>query len=95
MSVWDQPGLPQHQPERQRFVLSEGKAEAFLDYRLEHGAVVFTHTFVPSELRGGGRAARLVAAGLDWAAQQGLEVRTECSYVAAVLARRADASRHG
>lgn len=88
MSAPTQPAEPVHQPARSRFVLVEGAAEAVLDYRLEQGAVVFTHTFVPPALRGGGRAARLVAAGLDWAESAGLEVRTECSYVAAVLARR-------
>lgn len=89
MSAAGPSDLPQHQPDHQRFVLSEGQHQAVLDYRLEPDAVVFTHTFVPPELRGGGRAGRLVAAGLDWAEGEGLEVRTECSYVAAVLARKA------
>jgi predicted GNAT family acetyltransferase len=88
MTASAHPAAPAHQPERCRFVLSEGAAEAVLDYRREDKAVVFTHTFVPPELRGGGRAARLVEYGLEWAAQQGLEVRAECTYVAAVLARK-------
>lgn len=59
-------------------------------YRREGGRVFFTHTLVPAGLRGRGLAAQLVAAGLQWAKAEGLEVVAVCSYVAEFLARRGD-----
>lgn len=87
MSVPESTGRPEHQPDRRRFVLAVGGSEALLEYRLDATAVVFTHTFVPPSLRGGGIAAQLVDFGLAWARDTGLEVRSECSYVSARLAR--------
>ena len=79
---------PRHEPARQRFVISADGSEAVLEYRIQGQQVDFTRTFVPPELRGGGVAARLVQAGLDWATDAGLEPEGSCSYVAKVLARR-------
>jgi predicted GNAT family acetyltransferase len=78
-----------HQPEQHRFLIGPPGAEAVLEYRQEADAVVFTHTFVPPALRGGGVAAQLVEAGLAWTETKGLVPRAECSYVARVLERRA------
>ena len=58
-----------------------------LDYQLQPGRVVFTHTGVPPALQGQGLAAQLVTAGLAWAREQGLKVVPACSYVAAFLQR--------
>jgi hypothetical protein len=71
---------PQHEPQAQRFTLPTTPTSV-LDYALEPGRVVFTHTGVPAQLQGQGLAARLVLAGLQWAQAQGLKVVPACSYV--------------
>lgn len=86
----DRKPLPpvRHLPAEGRFVLALGGAEGFAAYRREGGTVSFHHTFVPPQLRGRGVAEAVVVAGLAWARAEGLHVRPDCSYVAALLARR-------
>ena len=79
---------PQHQPERQRFIVQDGKDEAVLEYRLLQGnGIDFTRTFVPEALRGQGIAEKLVRTGLGWAREQGYEIQAGCWYVARFLKR--------
>lgn len=65
-----------------------GAAPAFLEYE-ERGAdlLVFTHTFVPPELRGQNIAARLVRHGLDEARAREKRVVAQCSYVDVFMRR--------
>ena len=77
---------PQHEADRQRFTLPTTPVSV-LDYQLQPGRVVFTHTGVPPAYAGQGLATQLVTAGLSWARAQGLKVQADCSYVAAVLQR--------
>ena len=70
-----------HESGAGRFVIRSPLGDARLEYRLQDECVVFTHTYVPSAMRGHGVAARLVEAGLRWAAEQDRRVETECSYV--------------
>lgn len=71
-----------------RFELTlEGKL-AVLDYVEQDGnLLIFTHTFVPHELRGQNVAAILTRYALDDARQQGKKVVPQCSYVAAYMER--------
>jgi len=71
-----------------RFELSiEGKV-AVLEYvEQDDGMLVFTHTFVPPELRGRNVAAILTKFALDDARRQGKKVVPQCSYVAAYMER--------
>ncbi|MDL5034175.1 GNAT family N-acetyltransferase [Pelomonas sp. APW6] len=79
-----------HDPAAQQFWLEpEPGQRCVLDYQRQGDAVVFTHTGVPPALQGQGLAARLVAAGLQWAGEQGLRVVPACSYVASYLNRQA------
>jgi predicted GNAT family acetyltransferase len=75
----------EHQSNNNRFVLSKSGSECVLDYRLMEipsgQKVDFTHTYVPSELRGKGLAELLVEAGLAWAKEQGYEIEASCWYV--------------
>lgn len=81
---------PEHQPERQRFVIDEDGAKALLEYRmLANDVIDFVHTYTPTALRGRGVAARLVEAGVAYARERGWRVIGSCSYVAAWLQRRA------
>lgn len=74
-----------HQPHEQRFIIEQGGATCVLDYRIHGDRVNFTHTFVPSELRGKGLAEQLVRTGLKWAQEEGLRKEASCWYVAKFL----------
>lgn len=60
---------------------------AVCDYERDGGRMVFTHTFVPAELRGRGIAERLVQPALEFARAEGLRVVPACSYVAKFIER--------
>lgn len=77
-----------HNPELHRFEIHVGGSLAVAEYEEQGNEMVFTHTFVPPELRGRGLAAELVEAGLAFAKEQGRKVVPACSYVAAYLKRR-------
>ena len=79
-----------HELQAQRFSRRVEGELCVLDYRLDGNRVTFTHTGVPPALRGRGLAADLVAAGLDWARTEGLEIEATCSYVLDHLARHPD-----
>ena len=51
------------------------------------GTIDFTHTFVPEDQRGQGLADELARAGLAYARQQHLHVRTSCEFMAAFVQR--------
>jgi predicted GNAT family acetyltransferase len=60
---------------------------AHLDYEMiDENTVNFTHTFVPFRQRGQGHAETLVKAGLDWARENKLLIRTSCWYVEKYMA---------
>ena len=79
-------------PERQRYELTVADATAFAAYRREGGRIVFTHTVVPEELRGGGIGTRLVAGALADAKAKGLAIVPECPFVAAYLEQHPEAA---
>lgn len=64
---------------------------AVAEYALESGAdetrMIFTHTFVPPEMRGKGVAEALVRAALADARSHGRRVVPHCSYVAKFIGR--------
>nr|WP_320011049.1 GNAT family N-acetyltransferase [uncultured Desulfobulbus sp.] len=71
-----------------RFELADGGKVALLEYR-EQGdnVLVFTHTFVPPELRGKDLAALLTRFALEDAKRQGKKVIPQCSYTAMFMKR--------
>ncbi len=64
----------------------EGKL-AVTEYAPEGDRLVFTHTFVPPELRGLGVAEKLVRTALEDARTAGRKVVPQCSYVAVFIRR--------
>lgn len=60
---------------------------AVAEYRLEGERMIFTHTFVPPELRGRGLAEKLVRPALAWAREERRRVVPACSYVAVFIER--------
>ena len=76
-----------HVPEARRFEIRSGNAVAVAEYVRGEGTLVFTHTYVPPELRGRGLAERVVRVALDYARAERLRVVPSCSYVAALVER--------
>lgn len=72
-----------HDAAGSRFTLGPAVAE----YRREGDVMIFTHTWVPSEARGRGVAARLVREGMEYARRKGKRVVPQCSYVETFLRR--------
>lgn len=66
---------------------------AFLSYSSDGNRAVFKHTFVPTELRGKGIAAKLTRAALEEARQRGWRVIPRCSYFAAFIKRNPEFAR--
>jgi predicted GNAT family acetyltransferase len=54
---------------------------AVCEYQREGNQMVFTHTYVPTELRGRGIAQKLVRVALEYAQQHGYRIVPACSYV--------------
>lgn len=77
----------QHSAAAGRFEARVGAQLAVAEYALADGRMVFTHTFVPPELRGLGLAEKLVRAGLELARAEGRRVVPQCSYVATFIER--------
>lgn len=76
-----------HDKTNQCFSAGTEERMAHLDYLIEGGRMVCTHTFVPPELRGRGLAEQLVRAALAEARTKGWRVVPACSYVAAFIER--------
>lgn len=74
-----------HNPPAGRFELEQDGLLAVLEYQLEPGRIVFTHTGVPPALEGRGLGSRLARAGLDYAHAQGLKVVPFCSFIAGYI----------
>ena len=60
---------------------------AVAEYQLDGDRMIFTHTFVPPELRGRGIAEKLVRPALGWARAEKRRVVPACSYVATFIER--------
>lgn len=83
--------LVRHNLSASRYEIEVDGHLAVAEYVLEaEGRIVFTHTFVPPELRGRGLAEKLVRRALDDARAQDRRVVPACSYVAAFIARHAE-----
>ncbi|HEY8933211.1 MAG TPA: GNAT family N-acetyltransferase [Rariglobus sp.] len=79
-----------HDEASHRFVAEIDGHLAHTDYEIESDRMVFTHTFVPPELRGRGVAEQLVRRALAHARARNLRVVPVCSYVAAFIQRHAE-----
>jgi uncharacterized protein len=76
-----------HNPGASRYEIEINGQLAVADYVLQGDSMIFTHTFVPPDLRGGGLAAQLLRRALDDARAQNLKVVPACSYVATFIQR--------
>src|SRR3954468_22213217 len=76
-----------HNEAERRFEATVDGHLSVADYELDGDRMIFTHTFVPPELRGRGIAEKLVRAGLEHARTQGRKVVPACSYVGVFIER--------
>lgn len=60
---------------------------AVCDYELDGDRMIFTHTYVPPELRGRKIAEKLVRVALEHARTKNFRVMPACSYVAVYIER--------
>ncbi|PAX07763.1 GNAT family N-acetyltransferase [Sphingomonas lenta] len=71
----------------QRYELEIDGLTAIAAYRMEDGAVAFTHTVVPPELEGRGIGSRLIKGALDDVRARGLRFVPLCTFVAGYAER--------
>lgn len=76
-----------HNREEHRFEAQVDGYLAVADYTLDGDRMIFTHTFVPPELRGRGLAEKLVRSGLKYARAEKRRVVPACSYVGVFIER--------
>lgn len=76
-----------HDVDARRFKIVVDHHTAVLDYRKDEGAILFLHTGVPPALEGQGIGGRLVKAGLEYARENHLKVRSLCWFVDGYIAR--------
>ncbi|MFD2785245.1 GNAT family N-acetyltransferase [Hymenobacter rubripertinctus] len=83
----------QHHPQNQEFTTTKSGHSAELAYSVPaEGIMDFTHTFVDEALRGQGVGQQLAHAGLAYARQHQLRVRTSCSFMRQFVAAHAEYS---
>lgn len=63
-----------------RFEVDLGKEKAILIYMIKAGLFILLHTEVPPAFEGRGIAAQMARAALAYAKNEGLKVRSYCSY---------------
>lgn len=72
----------QHDSNARKFYVHSDGHEAHMTYRYRDAStVIYKHTYVPSELRGGGLAGKIVRTALEWARTENLRVVPTCSFV--------------
>ena len=77
-----------HNPDTQKFTTTRTGHNGELVYtRPAEGIVDFTHTFVDKALRGQGVAEELARAGLAFARESHLKVKTTCKFMAGFVKR--------
>jgi uncharacterized protein len=76
-----------HNAQAGRFECMVDGQQCACQYRLYGRLMMFTHTAVPSALRGRGIAAELAHSALSYAREKGFKVRPDCSYVEAYMQR--------
>jgi predicted GNAT family acetyltransferase len=70
-----------HNSENHRFEMTVDGYLAVLTYMLKGEIIIFTHTGVPPAIGNRGLGSRLVKTGLDYARENGLQVRSLCWFV--------------
>ena len=72
---------------QQRFELEHDGLISVADYHEQPGMLVITHVGVPESQRGQGLALHLAAGVLQYARQEHLKIRPQCSFMAVYFQR--------
>jgi predicted GNAT family acetyltransferase len=79
------------EPARNRFVISaDGEPAGFVEYQLEEGRIVLTHTEIDAAFEGRGVGSALIRHALDEARARGLDVVPLCPFVRGYIAGHSD-----
>lgn len=70
-----------------QYELAVGDLVAVAEYRVDGGALVFTHTVVPAALQGRGVGSALIKGALADVRRQGRKIVPACEFVAAYVAK--------
>jgi len=73
-----------------RFEVDLGKEKAILIYMIKAGLFVLLHTEVPPAFEGRGIAGMMSRAALEYAKNEGLKVRSYCSYTTYYIENHAE-----
>lgn len=76
-----------HNTGASRFEIQVDSLTAQLTYYLRTDTIIFTHTGVPAQIEGRGLGSALVRAGLAYARENHLKVKTTCWFVQGYLER--------
>jgi predicted GNAT family acetyltransferase len=79
-----------HNESENRFEASVDAGLAVVTYRMYPGKIIFEHTEVPQSVQSQGLAAKVVAAALDYARANHLQVLATCSYVRNFLRKHSE-----
>ncbi len=69
-------------------VYVEGEEAGYLSYNLDSGSFDIEHTVVDPSFRGCGLGKALVEAAVQYAKEEGLEIRPFCSYARVLLEKQ-------
>lgn len=70
-----------------RFEVDLGKDKAMLIYMIKAGLFILMHTEVPPDFEGRGIAGKMAQMALEYAKNEGLKVRSYCSYTTRFIER--------
>lgn len=76
-----------HNVEKNQFEIQAGPHLAELAYSINGNVILFTHTGVPPDLEGQGIGSQLVQAGLRYAREKKLKVKSLCWFVSGYINR--------
>lgn len=79
-----------HLPANNRFEVDLGKDKAVLIYMVKAGLFILLHTEVPPPYEGQGIAGKMAREALEYAKNEGLKVRSYCSYTTRFIERHAE-----
>jgi predicted GNAT family acetyltransferase len=76
-----------HNIAQNRFEVDLGREKAILIYMIKAGLFVILHTEVPPQFEGRGIAGKMAKEALQFAAREGLKVRSYCTFTTRYIER--------
>ena len=76
-----------HNKAADRFEIQAGEHLAVLEYEMQGGVMIFTHTGVPEAIEGQGMASRMAKVALEYAREQSYKVIPACEFMHVYIRR--------